>query len=201
MHHRNSRMLPSPTSSGLQGLTSSLQNAASDGPDDCDFALMTPALATTMTDSSTTEGECPNGCPCRCHIPSRDLQLVPSVLRPWVGRFNVPRTLPAALLPFFVLCNHNQCSRSRKQIQNVKYTAPRWFAHVEATIRFETFPIHFCIQTPRVVPSLQELSDISFDEFRRKLSTRALTLYDIDRNGQSVLHVSLDDPQTLRPAV
>ena len=76
-------------------------------------------------------------------------------------------------------------------MQNIKYTAPRWFAHVEATIRFEAVPVHFCIQTPRVVPSLRYLYEISFDEFKVKLSTRELTLCDVQSDGVSVLHVSL----------
>ena len=75
--------------------------------------------------------------------------------------------------------------------ENVKYTVPGWFAHVEATIRFEAFPIHFVIQTPRVVPSLDCLWWMNFDEFRIKLSTRELTLCDVDPSGRSVLHVSL----------
>ena len=76
-------------------------------------------------------------------------------------------------------------------MQNIKYTAPAWFAHIEATIQFEALPVHFCIQTPRVVPSLNYLYYISFDEFRIKLSTHELTLYDIEPKGRSVLHASL----------
>ena len=141
---------------------------------------------------------CPDGCPCCCHTPSRDLQLVPSFLRPWIGRLNVPRTLLAALSPSFEPCDHPQCSRDRRQVQNVKYTAPVWFARIEATIQFEALPVHFCIQTPRVVPSLYYLYDISFDEFRIKLSTRELTLCDVQSDGFSVLHVSLRHSHRVR---
>lgn len=74
-------------------------------------------------------------------------------------------------------------------MQTVRYYPPAWFAHVEASIRFEAFPIHFCIQTPRVVTSLIYLQDIGFDEFRLKLSTREITLHDMDPDGTSVLHV------------
>ena len=76
-------------------------------------------------------------------------------------------------------------------MQNIKYTAPGWFAHVEATIRFEAVPVHFCIQTPRVVPTLNYLKWISFDEFKIKLSNREVTLCDIEPKGRSVLHASL----------
>ena len=75
-------------------------------------------------------------------------------------------------------------------MQKIKYTAPAWFVQVEATIRFEAIPVHFCIQTPRVVPSLRFLVDISFDEFKIKLTTRELTLCDVEPDWFSVLHVS-----------
>ena len=134
---------------------------------------------------------CSNVCPCCCHAPSRDVQLIPKALRPWLGRLNVPRTLLAASSSSVLPCDHAECARGRQQIQKIKYTVPGWFLQVEATIRCEAFPIHFKIQTPRVVPSLRFLSRISFDEFKIKLSTRELTLYDVEPKGRSVLHASL----------
>ena len=133
---------------------------------------------------------CPDGCPCCCHTPSRDVQLIPKALRPWVGQLNIPPTFLTAFDSSSIPCDNSHCARARRQVQNIKYTAPGWFAHVEATIRFESFPVHFCIQTPRVVPSLRFLLNISFDEFKVKLSTRELTLCDVEPNGLSVLHVS-----------
>ena len=76
-------------------------------------------------------------------------------------------------------------------MQDIKYTAPGWFARIEATIQFEVLPVQFCIQTPHTVPSLLFLLHISFDEFKMKLSTRELTLCDVEPNEFSVLHVSL----------
>ena len=134
---------------------------------------------------------CPDRCLCCCHTPSRDVQLIPKPLRPWVGQLNVPSTLLAALSASFTPCDHAECARCRRQVQNVKYTAPAWFARIEATIQFEVLPVQFCIQTPRTVPSLRFLLDISFDEFKIKLSTRELTLCDVQPDGISVLHVSL----------
>ena len=134
---------------------------------------------------------CPDVCPCRCHAPSRDVQLVPKALRSWLGQLNVPPTLLAAFSSSFIPCNNHRCARGRQQIQKIKYTVPGWFVQVEATIRFETFPVHFCIQTPRVVPTLNYLYWIDFDDFRIKLSNRDLTLCDVEPNGISVLHVSL----------
>ena len=83
-------------------------------------------------------------------------------------------------------------------MQNIKYTAPGWFVQVEATIRCEAFPVHFCIQTPRVVPSLAYLGYISFDEFKVKLSNRELTTCDVEPDGFSVLHVSLRHSHRVR---
>ena len=149
------------------------------------------ALRSDRAGSAYASSGCPGTCPCLCHAPSRDIQLIPKPLRPWVGQLNVPSTLLAALSASFTPCDHTECARGRRQVQNVKYTAPAWFAHVEATIRFEAVPVHFCIQTPRLVPSLRFLYTISFDEFKMKLSTRELTLCDVQPNGISVLHVSL----------
>ena len=143
-----------------------------------------------MENRRSAESECSDECPCYCHRPSRDVQLVPKVFRPWLGRLNVPDTLLAAFSSSFIPCDNTQCGRGRQQIQNIKYTAPRWFAHVEATIRFEAVPVHFCIQTPRTVSSLKFLRTISFDEFKVKLSTQELTLCDVELDGFSVLHVS-----------
>ena len=75
-------------------------------------------------------------------------------------------------------------------MQNIKYTAPGWFAHIEASIRFKALPIHFCIQTPRVVPTLHYLYEVSFEEFRSRLGSGEATLRDVDPEGRSVLHVS-----------
>ena len=145
-----------------------------------------------------TQGECPDVCPCRCHAPSRDVQLVPKALRPWLGQLNVPPTLLAAFSSLFIPCDHAECTRGRRQVQSIKYTAPGWFARIEATIQFEAVPVHFCIQTPRVVPSLEFLFTISFDEFKVKLSTRELTLCDVEPDGFSVLHVSLRQSHRVR---
>ena len=175
----------------LPNLTSLLQDWASDDLEAHDIELTSPAAIPATNENSFTEVECCSDCQCCCHRPSRDVQLVPKSLRPWLGQLNVPRTLLAALSSSLIPCDNSQCARGRRQVQNVRYTAPGWFAHVEATIRFQAFPIHFCIQTPRVVPSLKFLMDISFDEFKVRLSNRELTLYDVESSGRFVLHVSL----------
>ena len=134
---------------------------------------------------------CPDVCPCCCHTPSRDVQLIPKALRPWLGQLNLPPTILAAFSLSFTPCDHAECARGWRQVQNIKYTAPAWFARIHATIQFEVLPVHFCIQTPRVVSSLNYLWEITIDEFRIKLSTRELTVCDVEQNGLSVLHVSL----------
>ena len=144
---------------------------------------------------------CPDGCLCCCHTPSRDVQLIPKALRPWVGQLNVPPTLLAAFSSSFIPCDHAECTRGRRQVQNIKYTAPAWFARIEATIQFEALPVHFCIQTPHTVPSLLFLLHISFDEFKMKLSTRELTLCDVEPGGFSILHVSSQHSHRTRTLV
>ena len=150
---------------------------------------------TTTTSRSNGHRECPSRCPCQCHASYRDTQLIPSPLRPWLGQISVTRALSPTLWLSACLCDYAQCARNRQYAHIVKFYAPTWFAHIEASIHFEKFPIHFCIQTPRVVPSLRDLGYISFSDFRAKLSTREITLHDIEPNGFSVLHVSSSDPQ------
>ena len=173
-----------------------MQDPASDGPDAHDIEVTSPSAAAAINSGSPTEGDCAGGCPCCCHRPSRDVQLIPKALRPWLGRLNVPPTLLAAFSSSFTPCDHAECARDRHHIQTIKYTAPGWFVQVETMIRFQAFPIHFCIQTPRVVPSLRFLFNISFEEFKVKLSTRELTLHDVEPDRLSVLHVGLRDPRS-----
>ena len=155
--------------------------------------IVVVAVTAAMSESSCAVVEYSDDCPCCYHRPSRDVQLIPKVFRPWLGQLNVPHTFSIAFDPFSAPCGHAKCSRGQRAIQNIQWTAPGWFAHIEATIRFKTFPVHFCIQTPRVVPSLHHLTWISLDEFKIQLSTRELTLCDVDPEGESVLHVSPED--------
>ena len=134
--------------------------------------------------------DCQGDCACRCHTRSRDVQLIPPQFRSWLGQLNLPRSLIPAIWSLAAPCDRPQCARGRNQVQSIKYTAPTWFARVEGTIRFEAIPIHFHIQSPRVVESLHYLQYVNYDEFRRKISTRELTLHDVDTDGRSVLHVS-----------
>ena len=182
----------------LTDLTASLQQTASDGSQACAIAVTSTAVIAATNSRSPEKDECPHDCPCNCHRPSRGAQLIPSFLRSWCGQLHVPHTLSAAFWPSLIPCDHTKCVRGRQQVQNIKYTVPQWFAHVEATIRFEALPIHLCIQTPRVVPSLLYLHTISFDELKIKLSTRELTLCDVESDGRSVLHVSLQNARRSR---
>ena len=129
----------------LSDSPSTLQAAESDSSYASDTTSTFPAVAIAMSSGLTAEDGCSNDCPCNCHRPSRDFQLVPGRLRPWLGQLNISRTLPAAFWPSLIPCDHHPCARAWRQVQSIKYTAPGWFAHVEASIRFQAFPIHFCI--------------------------------------------------------
>ena len=128
---------------------------------------------------------CLGECACACHS---DITPIPSSLNSWLGRLNIPRALAASLLPSLFPCSNARCARNKREAQTIQYYPPVWCA-VEGSIRFKAFPIHFCIQTPRVVPSLRYLFYINFDDFRMKLSSRELTIFDVESNGESVLHV------------
>lgn len=145
----------------------------------------------------------PDGCTCVCHRPSSNICPIPSWLNPWLGRLSIPRTFVTTLFPSISPCDNVECTENwrKPEVQTIFYYPPIWFAQVEASIRFEAFPLYFCIQTPRVVSpgSLLSLAYISFDEFRHMLSTREITLHDVTPDGFSVLHVSLGLSQCNMP--
>ena len=133
---------------------------------------------------------CPEGCACVCHRPSSIIYPIPSWLNQWLGKLSIPRTLVSSLIPFSFPCNDAHCQGDRGRLRIIRYDLPLWFTQVEASIRFEASSLHFHVQTPRVVPCLRYLYFISFEEFRIKLSTREITVQDVEPDGYSVLHVS-----------
>ena len=151
---------------------------------------MVAAFNSTPADTNASASErtsnCLEGCTCDCHS---DIRPIPSWLNLWLGKLNVPHSLAASLLPSVFPCNDVHCTRTQRNAGTVRYYPPVWFAHVEASIRFATFPIHFCIQTPRVVASLRHLRKMTMAEFKRKLSLREITIHDVEPNGFSMLHV------------
>lgn len=131
---------------------------------------------------------CPKECRCRCH---RQLvaQPIPRWLSSWIGELYFPRTLLSSLWSAFHECNEWTCQRSRTSLKTVKYYLPTWFAQVEASVRFEALPLHFYIQTPRVVNSLDFLDTIGSDDLKQMLSARQITLHDTQADGYSLIHV------------
>ena len=57
-------------------------------------------------------------------------------------------------------------------------------------LQTQRIPVHFCIQTSRVVHKLFWLQWATLEEVRRKLLSRELTVNDVQPDGYSVLHVS-----------
>ena len=135
---------------------------------------------------------CPPSCNCSCH--PRAYTQVPTWLALLVGRISFPRTL----LSLFGnssgksrICDNSICQRTKMDLLTIKWHLPSWFARVEASVRFESFPIHFLISTPRIVPDLWCLYTCSLDGFKRMLSTREVTLHDIQEDGSPLLFVSI----------
>ena len=87
-------------------------------------------------------------------------------------------------------CNDGRCKRHRSNLLQIRYCCPTWFAEIDANIRLSCLPIHFCIQTPRVVQKLVWLHSATLEEVRQKLQDRELTVNDVTPNGLSALHVS-----------
>ena len=131
---------------------------------------------------------CPSHCRCRCHrLPL--LRPIPRWLAPYIGDICLPRTLLAALCSFLSPCDDSACVQTQQSLHVIKLFLPTWFAEVDAHIRLQSLPIHFYIQTPRVVESLDFLNHASVQDIKILLSERKMTLNDVEPDGGSVLHV------------
>lgn len=140
------------------------------------------------TANNTFPLRCPESCCCRCHrMPS--FRLVPRWLALWIGDIHLPRTLLSSLCSFLTPCTDSTCVRTQEDLTTIKFFLPSWFAEVDATIRFNAFPVHFTIQTPRVVQSLDYLNGVTVDDVKRLLSNREMTLLDVEPDGGTILHV------------
>ena len=153
--------------------------ASNENPRSRDLPVESPSpTQASATPTANVYQERRRGC---CGPPSGNVQLIPIPLEPWLGQLNVPRNLTRTFSP--------ECARNRQETQTIEYFLPPWFVHIDALIHVERLAVRFSIQTPRVVHSLRSLYYISLDDFKRQLSTHALTLDDIDAGGYSVLHV------------
>ena len=162
-------------------------------------ANATPTAPTAESDilSPTIDAlQCPGSCRCRCH---RRVGLAPRWLTPLIGDVFVPEALLASLWSCGTTCNDSHCQRQqqRNSLTTIKVCLPSWFAEVDARIRFQAFPVHFIIQTPRVVENLALLDYATLDDVKRMLVERRLTIHDVARNGESVVHVRITGNVTL----
>lgn len=136
---------------------------------------------------------CSNRCSCRCHH-LRTVQITPRWLSSLFGQIYLQSPFFSSLFAA-ATCNDATCRRTRDALFAVKYQLPMWFFAVDAKLRIDAIPIHFCIQTPRAVANLDHFlykyDAIRVHDIQKMLSLRQITLHDVDSNGWSILHVSL----------
>ncbi len=137
---------------------------------------------------SYSNDRCPPSCRCRCHRPP--ISAIPAWLQFIFGRALIHHDWLSAIASARTACNDRECRRHRSNLLQIKYCCPTWFAQINAEIRTERVPIHFVIQTPKIVQSLAWIDHATLDEVRQKLWSRELTVNDVDLNGCSVVHVS-----------
>lgn len=131
--------------------------------------------------------ECPDTCRCGCH---RLVQATPHFLKGWLGEIYVPSTTLMSLITSNS-CDDRTCQRRRQGLMAIKWWAPAWVATVDANIRFQRLPLDLRIQSARVVEDLFHLEFVGLDEIRKMLSSRQITLNDVDKGRWSILHVRL----------
>lgn len=138
--------------------------------------------------SEIPQPNCPSDCPCRCHQSSSACPLTPLALNRGLG-MHIPGALISSLTSSTQMCDDTRCAQMRNRLITMQRLFPMWFGRVEGTIRTQSCPVHFTIQTPRVVHSLDFLYNISLDEFRMKLTNREITVNDTERDGRTILYV------------
>lgn len=135
------------------------------------------------------DSRCPRSCCCCCH---HMVQATPQFLTPLLGNLYLQSAL---LLSLFTAttCNDPACRRTRETLLAVKWQLPTWFFAVDAKLRIDAIPIHVCIQTPRVLENLDlflwRQGCLRVDDMQKMLSSKQITLNDVDVDGRSVLHV------------
>lgn len=134
---------------------------------------------------------CPPSCRCRCHRPP--ISAIPEWLHFVFGRAVIHHDWLSAIASARTACNDRGCRRHRSNLLQIRYYCPAWFAQINAEIRTEHLPVHFIIQTPRLVKrrGLDWLKRATLDEVRQKLWSRQLTVNDVEPDGYSVLHVRI----------
>lgn len=126
--------------------------------------------------SSSDGSGCPADCCCLCH----DVQWIPRALSPFLGTFSFLRAGSS--------CTDSTCGHRKRTIaMEIKWRIPALSVQVDACIQSQA--LYFRIQTPRIVESLACLRDSGLDDVRRMLSSREITLYDVEPDGEPVVHV------------
>ncbi|PSR77195.1 hypothetical protein PHLCEN_2v8024 [Hermanssonia centrifuga] len=78
----------------------------------------------------------------------------------------------------------------------LKYFFPSWFIAVDMKIRLESFPVQFCLQTPRRVshtsPLFLAIAHSDIEGVRELLLSHRASVNDVDPHGRGVLHYAGD---------
>ncbi len=130
-------------------------------------------------------------CGCQCHR-AASVWRTPKSLGSMVGNHYVKIPFPHRLWPGMVQCDVPTCKKG--WLMEVRSSLPYWFAQVYMQIRIKVVPVHFCIQTPRVNPEIDDelgwkALEGGADVFQELLYSRRATINDVNTYGWSLLHV------------
>lgn len=172
--------------------------AENGGPSSCITPFITHSMDVDLIPPLRREVIRPcEGCRCRCHR-APAIQGIPRSLAAIIGSLYVRIPFPRRFWPGVVECDVETCKKD--WLMDVKYWFPSWFTQIEMDLRFESLPVHFCIQTPRAAPLLWSHCfrwvnsyNRDLNHFRKLLGSRQLSVNDVDLEGRSLLHVSAGD--------
>lgn len=144
---------------------------------------------------------CRRFCPCQCHI-TRHFQ-TPQWAKNVFGSIAVYGN--GSILLGRRPCNKKFCGRSGATSNQFTYTAPAWMFLKSFCIQSKAQGVQglnssWTIRTPRLIPDnalVWQLVDTGrFSDFRDYFSLGLSSPYDVDENGESLMHVR--DLETLR---
>lgn len=136
--------------------------------------------------------QCIVGCTCRCHSDVSE-QVLPEVLKQYLGRLYVPRRILHDFRRLRWECNVQTCRRDKTSILPITWYLPSWLSFFDVTIRPPNLPIYVAIFSPRLVPANSEVWGViaksDLQRLRLLIRAKKASVYDVNESGYTVLYV------------
>lgn len=154
-------------------------------------AISTPQELFDLLQGKASNSNCPRWCSCRCHKPGQLRS--PHLFRVILGALSIGFTdIPFITQP----CNQKMCRPRHQMSTIITYQFPNWILKraVSILISSNTAGPELLLRTLRVLPANAEIFRLAMtnnlDGIKAMFSSGRASIYDIDDNQWSLLHVS-----------